>query len=412
MWKYVLIDFNGKMYNMSGIYRVFIDGELVAEQKNKLTLLGRSNALKTMLGLVPSFAGSMGIGTSSKANNSSASYLDMSDLDFSVGRYPITAASLGQNTDEDILVYTARITDPSRYSITELGLYSNKLSSNFEADNRILFNFESGDPLKTKKDFFNATISIATPAVITFNSHNLETGDSFKITTTGALPTGLAIDTTYYVTNPATNTFNLSTTYANAIAGTKINTSGTQSGTHTITPSDLYYLDSIPGTPNIVSDLTNYRIGSNAVKLSGLNKSLVFNDSVLDLGYVAPYDQFILSAYFNAATSCSVVFSSGAASATYTFDIITANNYNVMAVNKNSPTSSSGTVNWNEIDTITINFSDSDGYIILDGLRVKKYKTVDSVEGLVSRAVLTTPIEKPLGSIIDIQYLLEMGMVI
>jgi hypothetical protein len=111
---------------MSGIYRVFIDGELVAEQKNKLTLLGRSNALKTMLGLVPSFAGSMGIGTSSKANNSSGAYLNMSDLDFSVGRYPITGASLGQNTDEDILVYTARITDPSRYSITELGLYSNK----------------------------------------------------------------------------------------------------------------------------------------------------------------------------------------------------------------------------------------------------------------------------------------------
>lgn len=326
-----MIDFNGKMYNMSGIYRVFIDGELVAEQKNKLTLLGRSNALKTMLGLVPSFAGSMGIGISNLANTSSATYEPRKDLDFSVGRYPITAASLGQApSDEDILVYTARITDPSRYSIRELGLYSNKLSSNFEADNRIIFNFESGDPFKKN----NA------------------------------------------------------------------------------------YLDSISGTPNIVSDLVNYRIGSNAVKLSGTSQSIVFNDSVSDLGYVAPYDQFVLAAYFYLSTSCSVVFASGAASATYTFTG-TENSYNVIAIDKNSPTSSSGTVDWSKIDNITINFSDSsvDGngvpaYVILDGLRVKKYKTVDSVEGLVSRAVLTTPIEKPLGSVIDIQYLLEMGMVV
>ena len=332
-----MIDFNGKMYNMNGIYKVFIDGELVAEQKNKLTRLGRSNALKTMLGLVPSFAGSFGIGTSSLANTSSGAYLNMTDLDFSVGRYPITAASLGQNDDEDVLVYTTRITDPSRYYITELGLYSNKLSSNFEADNRILFNFESGDPLKE---------------VVSIDG----VSKTFYLDDTDAP----------YVAAKAT-----------AIMGNRV----------------------------------NYRIGNNAVKISGENKSVFFNDSVSDLGYVAPYDQFVLAAYFNAATACSVVFASGAASATYTFTG-TTNSYNVIAIDKNSPTDTSGTVDWSSIDKITINFNDSNGYAILDGLRVKKYKTVDSVEGLVSRAVLAAPIEKPAGSIIDIQYLLEMGMVI
>lgn len=333
MWRYVLIDFNGKMYNMNGIYKVFIDGELVAEQKNKLTLLGRSNALKTVLGLVPSFAGSMGIGVSSNANTSRSIYEPRTDLDFSVGRYPITAASLGGNTDEDVLVYTTRITDPSRYYITELGLYSNKLSSNFEADNRILFNFESGDPLKE---------------VVSSNTHYLD-------------------DTTpAYLAGKATA---------------------------------------------IMSNKVNYRIGDDAVKISGSSKSIFFNDSVSDLSYVAPYDQFVLAAYFYLSTSCSVVFASGAASATYTFTG-TENRYNIMAIDKNDPTSSSGTVDWSSIDKITINFSDSNGYVILDGLRVKKYKTVDSVEGLVSRAVLAAPIEKPAGSIIDIQYLLEMGMVI
>jgi hypothetical protein len=83
-------------------------------------------------------------------------------------------------------------------------------------------------------DLSTATITIASPAVITNNAHGLVLGAPVYFTTTGALPTGLTANTVYYVTNPATNTFNLSTTLANAIAGTKINTSGTQSGTHTL----------------------------------------------------------------------------------------------------------------------------------------------------------------------------------
>lgn len=79
-----------------------------------------------------------------------------------------------------------------------------------------------------------ATITIASPAVITKSTHGLTLGTAVYFTTTGALPTGLLPDTIYYVTNPTTNDFNLSTTYANAIAGTKINTSGSQSGTHTL----------------------------------------------------------------------------------------------------------------------------------------------------------------------------------
>jgi hypothetical protein len=55
------------------------------------------------------------------------------------------------------------------------------------------------------------------------------------LTSTGALPTGLTTSPTtaatlYYVINAAENTFNLSTT----LNGTAINTSGSQSGTHTI----------------------------------------------------------------------------------------------------------------------------------------------------------------------------------
>ena len=78
------------------------------------------------------------------------------------------------------------------------------------------------------------TVTIATPAVVTLNTHGMNTGDQVYLTTTGALPTGLSANTLYYVIRVDANTFNLATSRANAYAGTKINTSGTQSGTHTL----------------------------------------------------------------------------------------------------------------------------------------------------------------------------------
>ena len=80
------------------------------------------------------------------------------------------------------------------------------------------------------------TLTIASPCVVTLASHGFITGDSIYLTTTGALPTGLTANTLYYVIYVNATTFRLATSYANAVASTAINTSGTQSGTHT-----LYY---------------------------------------------------------------------------------------------------------------------------------------------------------------------------
>lgn len=78
------------------------------------------------------------------------------------------------------------------------------------------------------------TISIASPGVVTRNGHGLSDGATWRATaTTGALPTGIALNTDYFVTRIDANTFRLSTTLANQVAGTYINTSGSQSGTHT-----------------------------------------------------------------------------------------------------------------------------------------------------------------------------------
>lgn len=77
------------------------------------------------------------------------------------------------------------------------------------------------------------TMTIASPGVITWTGHQLHAGSSLTLTTTGALPTGLTANTQYFVGSISGNTFKLATTLANMDAGTFINTSGSQSGTHT-----------------------------------------------------------------------------------------------------------------------------------------------------------------------------------
>lgn len=78
------------------------------------------------------------------------------------------------------------------------------------------------------------TVTIATPGVVTLSGHGLKTGDVVTLATSGALPTGLAIATQYYVIYVSSSTFRLATTLANALAGTAITTTGSQSGTHTL----------------------------------------------------------------------------------------------------------------------------------------------------------------------------------
>ncbi len=99
-----------------------------------------------------------------------------------------------------------------------------------------LFIFDSSGTLTLEAaEWSNAvvTMGVATPGVVTWTGHNLNTGDSFTPTTTGALLTGLTANTQYLVTKIDANTFNLSTNLITLAAGTKIAFSGTQSGVHT-----------------------------------------------------------------------------------------------------------------------------------------------------------------------------------
>jgi len=111
------------------------------------------------------------------------------------------------------------------------------------------------------------TITIAAPGVLTLTNGSLVDGQAIILLTSGALPTGLTSGTVYYVGNVSGATFRLATTFANYLAGTYITTTGTQSGTHYVSPygipvTSLGGASDVPAYVNfaMVSDASRFTI--------------------------------------------------------------------------------------------------------------------------------------------------------
>lgn len=128
-------------------------------------------------------------------------------------------------------------------ALTKLQFSGNYWKSNFgSVDNAIVCQWRYKLTTNTwnEKDG-TCTISNATPAVVTKNGHGFATGDMIWFSTTGSLPTGLTANTTqYYAINNDANTFWIATSYANAIAGTKVATSSAGAGTHTVHQDSIW----------------------------------------------------------------------------------------------------------------------------------------------------------------------------
>jgi hypothetical protein len=120
------------------------------------------------------------------------------------------------------------------------------------------------------------TITIATPGVFTLGVGGLTDTMAIVLMTSGALPTGLTSGTVYYVSGASGSTFRLSTTYANALAGVYITTSGTQSGTHYVSSyalpvTSLGGASDVPAQVNfvMVSDASRFTLAFGATPYGG-----------------------------------------------------------------------------------------------------------------------------------------------
>lgn len=158
-----------------------------------------------------------------------------------------------------------------------------------------------------------ATITIASPAVVT-TTLAPPVGTPVVFTTTGALPTGLTAGTIYYVAAspaPTLTTFSVSATSG----GVAINTSGTQSGVHTVIiptvtttngSTTITIVDTALGVQSSVSFTNASPTVVTATSTPAQNSTVVFYGSSLPTGVtqgVTYYVQPLTSTTFNITTS-------------------------------------------------------------------------------------------------------------
>jgi len=141
------------------------------------------------------------------------------------------------------------------------------------------------------------TVTIASPAVFSLG-YPLDNGTAVTLDTTGYLPTGLIPGTVYYVINASGTTCNLSATYG----GSAINTTGTQSGTQSISARG-YPLASVGGSDGYAPLYQNAFTVSDASRFILVFGTNDYGSTILDPMLIRWSDQESLTTWFPAITN-------------------------------------------------------------------------------------------------------------
>jgi hypothetical protein len=310
---------------ITGIYRFYCNDELVAEQKNALTENGRTIAIKSLLGIIPNFAGSIAYGIGDKANsiNPTTKLATDKSLQFELGRAAVIGSSLDISNNNDVLIYTATLTDPYQYQIYEVGLFPSQVrNANVGLAGSTIFDFDRVD---------------------LFNKFGTASG-SFLVEAVEA----------------------------------RIGTS-------------LFYLPPTDGTNSYIS----YGATDNTLSI---------------IGNYSSQDTFRLAGFDINTQSSSVNFRFYTDALNYydlVFPIPSASGYYLSEIQKGAAIIN-GNPSWNTITSSRI-WQNSASPVYLDGLRIDigSY-VIDTTTGMVSRAILPSPIRKPAGIPLTIEYSLAI----
>jgi hypothetical protein len=178
------------------------------------------------------------------------------DLNLSVGAYPNSATDSSSAFNAAFLAAKGgkmiRVPGGSAYTLSNpvtmqvgnvlQGVRQTPPDSTTLIGSRVILG-ANVDRLITQPTIHTVTITIGSPTVFHLANHGLTTANKVVVETTGALPTGISGQpTSYWVVNPTADTFQISATQN----GAAINSSGTQSGVHTIV-TNLFNTSSIVG---------------------------------------------------------------------------------------------------------------------------------------------------------------------
>jgi len=141
------------------------------------------------------------------------------------------------------------------------------------------------------------SMTIASPCVVTAVV-TLADGTPITLGTTGALPTGLLPGVTYYTKYLTAATFNLAATSG----GVAINTSGTQSGVHSISPRGIL-LSSLTGADGYTPLFQNATTISDASRFLLVFGTNDYGSTTIDPMLIRWSDQESLTTWYPAATN-------------------------------------------------------------------------------------------------------------
>lgn len=311
---------------IEGIYRFIIDGQIVAEQKNALTPMGRAIAIKSLLGVIPNFAGviTYGIGNEPNIISASTNLITNNGLQFEVGRTPVIGSSLDISNSTDVLVYTGTIDSTSQYEIYEVGLYPGGIiNNNADVAGSTLFDFDRVD-LFTK-------IGTASGSALVESVEARIGSQLFSLTPSNG--------------------------------------------------SDSYI--SYTATNNSLSTIDTY-ISLDTFRLAGLD-----------------LNEFSSSVNFRFYSDDTNYFD-------YTFSTPSSSGYFIVSTEKGAAVLT-GNPSWSNITSVRI-WQNSASAIYLDALKIDFGSYLqDTLTGMISRAVLPTPIRKPASIPLTIEYSLSVG---
>lgn len=308
-------------YNITGIYRFYENGNMIYEQKNALTDLGRATAIKALIGVIPQFASELSYGIGDTANTVSGSFITNNALDYEVGRTNVIGSTLTKiaGTNREAIVFSGTINDVKSFSLREIGLYPPLAGIN---------------ELYTGKE------------IIAFDDN---------ITLTG-----------------------------------------------------------LGGSGTYITD-SNIRIGSNGWSLptsNGTSSYVELNAQSGIANFLSGYsvnDTFAFAFYNPSVSNVTLttrLFTDTSNYYTLTFST-TGSGYKIATATKGSATITGSPI-WNNITAIRI-WQSAANNIFLDGMRINDTDGSDTNYGLLSRAVLATPVTKSEAIPLDIQYVLSVG---
>lgn len=174
------------------------------------------------------------------------------------------------------------------------------------ATDDVIFDSNSGTGSYTIYSSFTrtATITIASPAVVTVATSGAPaTNSPVMFSTTGALPTGLTPGVIYYAINLTTTTFQVAATPN----GAAINTSGTQSGTHTVAGTTAGTAPTQPASITINNPTTT----GNTATINVLSSTLgVQNNTAVAFTQTSTTGSFAVTGVGTFALGCGVTINS------------------------------------------------------------------------------------------------------